>query len=160
VAAGVAAVSLAQAATPSEIALARELFLEYQAGLGVSLCFQGFDAELAALPGSYAPPAGRLLIARVDGEVAGCGALRPLAGGDGELKRLYVRPAMRGHGVGRALCEALILAARAGGCARLVLDTLPAMREAQGLYARLGFVDTAPYTANPIEGARFMALAL
>jgi GNAT superfamily N-acetyltransferase len=155
-----AAPSLSQATTAADIALARELFLEYQAGLGISLCFQGFDAELAALPGSYVPPAGRLLIARLEGAVAGCGALRPLPGGDGELKRVYVRPAFRGHGVGLALCEALIEAAREAGHARLVLDTLPAMREAQALYSRLGFVDTTPYTANPIEGARFLSLAL
>jgi GNAT superfamily N-acetyltransferase len=155
-----AAPSLSQATTAADIALARELFLEYQDGLGISLCFQGFDAELAQLPGKYVPPQGRLLIARVDGAVAGCGALRPLSAEVGELKRLYVRPGMRGHGAGLALCEALVDAARQAGYGKLVLDTLPTMRTAQALYARLGFVDTAQYTANPIEGVRFMALAL
>jgi len=152
--------TLSQASGAADIALARELFLEYQAGLGVSLCFQGFDAELAALPGSYVPPGGRLLIARIDGVVAGCGALRPHSAREGEMKRLYVRPGMRGHGAGLALCHALIDAARAAGYARLLLDTLPAMREAQAMYAKLGFADTAPYTENPVAGVRFLALAL
>jgi len=155
-----AGVVLSQAVSPSDVALARELFLEYQAGLGVSLCFQGFDAELASLPGSYAAPRGRLLIARVGSEVAGCGALRPHGADDGEMKRLYVRPALRGHGVGAALCRELIDAARQAGYARLLLDTLPAMREAQAMYAKLGFIDIAPYTENPIEGTRFLALVL
>jgi putative acetyltransferase len=156
----VAGLVLAQATSAADIALARELFLEYQAGLGISLCFQGFDAELASLPGNYVPPRGRLLIARVGDAVAGCGALRPISSKEGEMKRLYVRPALRGHGAGLALCEAIIDAARQAGYARLMLDTLPAMRAAQALYARLGFVDTTPYTANPVEGARFMELRL
>jgi ribosomal protein S18 acetylase RimI-like enzyme len=152
--------SISQASIAADVALARELFLEYRDGLGISLCFQGFDAELAELPGKYVPPQGRLLIARVDGAVAGCGALRPLSKDVGELKRVYVRPDMRGHGAGLALCEALVGAARQAGYAKVVLDTLPSMLAAQALYARLGFVDTAPYTANPVEGARFMSLTL
>ena len=155
-----AALVLSQATTQADIALARELFLEYQSELGISLCFQGFDAELAALPGSYVPPRGRLLIARHDNAAAGCGALRPLSGEIGEMKRVFVRPGMRGHRAGLAICEALVAAARQAGYAKLRLDTLPSMRAAQALYARLGFVDTAPYTDNPVEGARFMELAL
>ena len=155
-----AALVLSQATTQADIALARELFLEYQSELGISLCFQGFDAELAALPGSYVPPRGRLLIARFDNQAGGCGALRPLSGEIGEMKRVFVRPGMRGHRAGLAICEALVAAARQAGYAKLRLDTLPTMRAAQALYARLGFVDTAPYTDNPVEGARFMELAL
>ena len=151
---------LSPATSAADISLARELFLEYQSGLGTSLCFQGFDAELAALPGSYVTPKGRLLIARVDGKVAGCGALRPLSDEAGEMKRLYVRSGFRGHGVGIALCEALIKAARQAGYARLLLDTLPSMQAAHLLYARLGFSDTAPYAENPVAGVRFMALTL
>ena len=151
---------LSQATSAADIALARELFLEYQSELGISLCFQGFDAELAALPGSYVPPQGRLLIARVDGMVAGCGALRPHSAGEGELKRVYVRSAMRGHRVGIALCEALIGAARQAGYSRLLLDTLPSMQAAQALYSQLGFAYTSAYTDNPVEGARFMELRL
>lgn len=151
---------LSQATGAAEISLARELFLEYQSELGISLCFQGFDAELAALPGAYVPPQGRLLIARVDGKVAGCGALRPLSDEAGEMKRLYVRSGFRGHGVGIVLCETLIDAARQARYARLLLDTLPSMQAAQSLYVRLGFADTAPYTENPVAGVRFMALTL
>jgi ribosomal protein S18 acetylase RimI-like enzyme len=156
----VAGLVLSQATTSADIALARALFLEYQAELGISLCFQGFDAELAALPGSYVPPQGRLLIARVGDAVAGCGALRPLPGEFGEMKRVFVRPGMRGHGAGLAICEALVAAARQAGYAKLRLDTLPSMHAAQSLYARLGFVDTASHTDNPVEGARFMELTL
>jgi putative acetyltransferase len=142
------------------VAACRELFVEYQRALGVSLCFQGFDAELANLPGDYAPPRGLLLLAR-HGEVpAACVALRPLFHRDAEMKRLYVRPAHRGSGIGRYLTERIIAEARARGYSSLKLDTLPSMRAAQGLYAKLGFRDTAPYNDNPVTGVRFLALEL
>jgi len=145
---------IAQAETAQEIAAARELFEEYQRWTGVDLCFQGFAAELAALPGDYAPPRGRLLLARRDGEVAGCVALRDAGGGSGEMKRLYVRPQFQGAGLGRRLVEELLAAARAIGYRRLLLDTLPMMATAQALYERLGFRDIPPFRANPVPGAR------
>jgi putative acetyltransferase len=138
----------------------RELFVEYQQGLGVSLCFQGFDTELATLPGAYSRPRGRLLLARVAGEPAGCVALRPLGEHDAEMKRLYIRPQYRGMGLGRVLAECAVDEARALGYRTLKLDTLPGMAEAQHLYRDLGFVDAAPYNDNPVTGVRFMSLAL
>ncbi|HYE95733.1 MAG TPA: GNAT family N-acetyltransferase [Rubricoccaceae bacterium] len=153
--------TVAPAATPRDVATARTLFLEYARSLGFSLCFQGFDAELAGLPGAYAPPAGRLLLARVDRRVAGCIALRPTnEAGVCEMKRLYVRPAFRGYGVGRALAERLLDEARAIGYTRMRLDTTPAMQTAQRLYEALGFRDVEPYYPNPLPGVRYMALAL
>ena len=151
---------LVEAASPEQIEACRELFLEYQRGLGVSLCFQGFDAELAALPGDYAPPRGRLYLAKAAGKPAACGALRPLFHRDAEMKRLYVRPAHRGSGLGRVLALRIIEDARALGYEGLKLDTLPAMKAAQRLYEDLGFRDTAPYNDNPVAGVRFMALDL
>jgi putative acetyltransferase len=156
----VAGFEVLEALDPRSIGACRELFVEYQQGLGVSLCFQGFDAELAGLPGDYAPPRGKLLLATVAGRPAGCVALRPLADGSAELKRLYVRATHRGLGLGRALAERAIEAARAMACREIKLDTLPSMHAAQGLYARLGFVDIAPYNDHPIAGTRFLALAL
>lgn len=153
-------VTVEQARSGAEVAQARALFEEYAASLGVSLCFQGFDRELAGLPGDYAPPAGRLLLARVDGELAGCVALRPLAPDVGEMKRLFVRPRYQGLGLGRRLATAVIQEARALGYARLKLDTLPSMTAAIGLYGSLGFSDTAAYRDNPVPGARFMELSL
>jgi ribosomal protein S18 acetylase RimI-like enzyme len=144
----------------ADILAARELFLEYAQSLGFSLCFQGFDAELAALPGAYAPPAGALIVHRVEGLPAGCVALRPLEPGYCEMKRLYVRPAYRGTGLGRILAETAILRAREAGHRFMRLDTLPSMREAQALYERLGFREIPPYTENPICGARFLELEL
>ena len=152
--------SLGEALDADSIDACRELFREYEKGLGVSLCFQGFEQELAALPGAYARPRGRLLLARVAGAPAGCGALRPLTDGDAEMKRLYVRPAYRGMGLGRMLAECAIDEARALGYASLKLDTLPQMKEAQAMYAALGFVDIPPYNDHPIEGTRFLSLAL
>ena len=152
--------AIAEALDERAVAACRELFREYQQGLGVSLCFQGFERELEQLPGDYARPRGRLLLARIAGEPAGCVALRGLEGGAGEMKRLYVRPAYRGMGIGRMLAECVIDEARALGYRALKLDTLPAMGEAQALYRELGFVDTEPYNDNPIEGARFLALVL
>jgi putative acetyltransferase len=151
---------IAEALDAEAVEACRRLFVEYQQGLGVSLCFQGFDQELASLPGDYARPRGRLLLARISGEPAGCVALRPLADGAAEIKRLYVRAAFRGMGIGRTLAECVIDEARSLGYRALKLDTLPAMNEAQRLYAELGFVDTAPYNDNPVDGVRFLALDL
>ena len=152
--------SLAEALDAESIAACRGLFREYEQGLGVSLCFQGFEQELATLPGAYARPRGRLLLARVAGEPAGCVALRPLAGADAEMKRLYVRHFARGMGLGRMLAECAIDEARSMGYAALRLDTLPSMAEAQRMYATLGFAETAPYNDNPVAGVRFLALDL
>ena len=151
---------LVAAASPEEVAACRELFLEYQRGLGVSLCFQGFDAELAALPGDYAPPRGCLVLALLKGRPAGCVALRPLFHRDAEMKRLYVRPVHRGSGLGRILATHVIGAARTLGYETLKLDTLPQMHAAQRMYETLGFRDTAPYNDNPVSGVRFLALDL
>jgi carbonic anhydrase len=142
------------------VAVARELFLEYAAALGVDLCFQGFDDELAGLPGAYTRPGGRLVVAKVDGAAVGCVALRPLNGGACEMKRLYVRPEARGLGVGRALAVAAIDAAREEGYERMRLDTLPQMVEAQPLYASLGFREIEPYYDSPVPGTRFLELTL
>lgn len=148
------------AAGPGDLARVRELFEEYQRSLGVSLCFQGFDAELAGLPGDYVPPRGGLWLASEAGGLAGCVALRPIDGAAAELKRLYVRPAFRGRGLGRSLAQHAIAHARAAGYRELRLDTLPSMRGAQSLYAALGFRDIAPYNDNPVDGVRFMGLEL
>ena len=149
------------AAGPDDLAAIAGLFRAYAASLPVDLGYQDFEAELAALPGKYAPPAGALLIAR-DGAGAplGCVALRPMADGCCEMKRLYAAPAGRGLGLGRALAEAICAEARRRGYREIRLDTLPTMTEAQGLYARLGFVPTAPYYDTPVAGTRFLARAL
>jgi len=151
---------LVEVASPGEVQACRELFLEYQRALGVSLCFQGFDQEVAELPGDYAPPRGRLYLAMAGANPAGCVALRPLFHRDAELKRLYVRAAHRGAGLGRILAQRIIEDARAIGYEALKLDTLPQMKAAQRLYEDLGFGDTAPYNDNPVSGVRFMALNL
>ncbi|MDX6473273.1 MAG: hypothetical protein QOK22_2089 [Gaiellaceae bacterium] len=148
------------AADAALVAAARRLFEEYEESLDVDLGFQGFDEELASLPGNYAGPRGRLLIASVDGEAVGCGALRELDSRTAELKRLYVRPSARGAGIARLLAERLLAEARQLGYLRIRLDTLPAMLAAQRLYISLGFRDIAPYTANPVEGSRFLELTL
>jgi putative acetyltransferase len=153
--------SLQQAESPAQIAQAREFFLEYADSLGFSLCFQSFDQELAGLPGDYAPPDGRLLLAEYRGQPAGCVALHKLDSEICEMKRLYLRPQLRGRGVGRALAEAVIAEARAIGYRKMRLDTVePAMPNAVAMYRRLGFVEIAPYRTNPIAGALYMELAL
>jgi ribosomal protein S18 acetylase RimI-like enzyme len=141
-----------------DMQIARDLFREYAAELAVDLCFQSFDAELAGLPGKYAPPGGRLLIAQSVGSAAGCVALRPLEQGVCEMKRLWVRPAHRGSGLGRRLAEAVIAEAREIGYRTMRLDTLARLVPALALYRSLGFHEIEPYAANPIEGAIFMEL--
>ena len=138
----------------------RRLFLEYAGSLGFDLCFQGFEEELAGLPGRYAPPGGCLLLALVEGCPGGCVALRPLAPGVAELKRLYVRPPHRGRGAGRALARAALEHARRAGYSKVRLDTVPGMEAAQALYRSLGFRGIPPYTQNPIPGTLFFELSL
>jgi len=154
-------IELIQATLPEHIEQARSLFLEYGGSLGFSLCFQSFDEELKNLPGAYGPPNGRLLLARYAGHAAGCIALRKLEAGICEMKRLYVRPADRGRSLGRMLVERVIAEARIIGYERMRLDTIEsAMKDAIGLYRRMGFGEIAPYSAIPIEHALWMELRL
>jgi GNAT superfamily N-acetyltransferase len=155
-------VAIRQASTAEDFAAARSLFLEYQAWLDVDLCFQGFAQELETLATVYAPPRGRLLLAAAgDGaEVAGCIALRPLDADRCEVKRLFVRLAYHGGGLGRRLIEQLIDEAKSIGYRTMVLDTLPQMRAAQYLYAEFGFRDIAAYYHNPTPGVRYLGLDL
>ena len=150
--------------TPELIAATREIFREYAHSLDVDLCFQNFEAELAALPGDYAPPGGHLLLAFVDGALAGCGALRPMPGTDYanacEMKRLYVRPAFRRFGLGRVIAQALLDEAQQLGYSEVLLDTLDDMEAARGLYASLGFEEIPPYYYNPIPGAHYLKATL
>jgi GNAT superfamily N-acetyltransferase len=138
----------------------RAIFREYAKGLGVDLCFQNFEAELASLPGDYRAPRGALLLATVDGELAGCGAFRPLPDVDYanacEMKRLYVRPRHRGLGLGRVLAQALMDQALRAGYSVMLLDTLDDMEAARSLYGALGFVEVPPYYYNPIPGAHYL----
>ena len=142
----------------------RTIFREYASGLGVDLCFQGFEAELAALPGEYAAPRGALQLALVNGEVAGCGAFRPIGDVDYanacEMKRLYVRPGYRGLGLGRLIAQALLDQAVRAGYSVMLLDTLDDMEAARGLYAQLGFEEIPPYYYNPIPGAHYLKAQL
>ncbi len=149
-----------QATSQEQISIARELFLEYAASLNIDLCFQGFDQELKELPGEYAPPLGRLFLFSYDSQLAGCGALRKCDEGIGEMKRLYLKPAFRGKGLGRAMTTHIINEARSIGYKSLRLDTLPMMREAIPLYRSLGFREIEPYRVNPIDGALYMELDL
>ena len=152
---------LRQAESLEEIASIRELFLEYANSLGFSLCFQSFDQELASLPGDYASPRGRLLLATDQGVAAGCVALHPLGDGICEMKRLYVRPPFRGRGLGKRLAEEIIREARSLGYEQLRLDTVePKMPEAVAMYRKMGFREIAPYRRNPIAGALYMELTL
>jgi putative acetyltransferase len=147
-------------AAPADVEAARMLFSEYADALGVDLSFQDFARELATLPAGYVPPTGSLLLAFGDGTPVGCVAVRALAGGVCELKRLYVRPEARGHGLGRRLTVAAIAAARTLGYERMRLDTLPTMATALALYRELGFREIEPYRFNPVPGTRFLELAL
>jgi putative acetyltransferase len=149
------------ATSESDIKEARTLLEEYAAWLGISLCFQNFDRELAALPGEYAPPDGRLLLAFEDDEVAGCIALRKIRATTCEMKRLFLRPEFRGRGLGRVLVERIIEEARQIGYTQMCLDTLPGrMDQAIALYKSIGFEEIEPYYNNPVAGATFMELRL
>ena len=155
------AMNFAQASSPEQINEARTLFEEYAAWLGISLCFQNFDKELACLPGQYAPPDGRLLLAIEADQIAGCVALRKIGEDTCEMKRLFVRSQFRGKGLGRRLAETIIAEARQLGYERMRLDTLPGrMNQAIKLYRSLGFKEIPAYYQNPVEGAIFMELLL
>ncbi len=150
-----------QAESSEQIAAIRELFLEYAKSLNFSLCFQSFEKELAELPGGYAPPKGRLLLATHGPQLAGCAALHKLEDEICEMKRLYVRRQFRGKGLGRVLAERVVADAREIGYKRLRLDTIePVMRDAVAMYRKLGFKEIAPYRENPIAGALYMELEL
>ncbi len=151
---------LASPTYPADLPAVRLLFGEYARSLGVDLDFQDFEAELACLPGAYSPPRGALFLVTVHGEPAACAAMRPLDDGVSEMKRLYVRPAFRGLGLGRRLARATIAAARAAGHRAMRLDTLPGMSEAQALYGALGFRDIPAYRHNPVPGTRYLELDL
>lgn len=153
--------SITQSESPAQIEQARELFLEYAKSLGFSLCFQNFDKELSELPGDYAPPEGRLLLAEFEGKLAGCVALHKLEPLICEMKRLYLRPNFRGKGLGRVLAETIIAEARKIGYKRMRLDTVePVMKDAVAMYRKLGFAEIAPYRPNPMPGTLYMELKL
>ena len=153
-------IELITASSPEQLQATREIFEEYARSLDVDLCFQQFDEELASLPGEYAEPRGALLLALVDGALAGCCALRPLDQVDypnaSEMKRLYVRKAFRGFGLGRQLAEATLDAARRAGYGCVLLDTLDEMEAARALYEELGFTEIPPYYHNPVAGAHYL----
>jgi GNAT superfamily N-acetyltransferase len=153
-------IRLVEPDAPALLDATRGIFREYAAQLGVDLCFQGFEAELAGLPGPYAAPQGALLLAFVDGTLAGCGAYRPLPEADYadacEMKRLYVRRAFRRFGLGRQLAQALMDRAAQAGYSTMLLDTLDDMEAARNLYATLGFEEIPPYYFNPVPGAHYL----
>lgn len=153
-------IDIRSAEFPPDLPVVRHLFIEYAEGLGIDLCFQDFEEELAALPGKYAPPRGRLMLAWSGAEAVGCVALRPLPGDACEMKRLYVRPAARGEHLGRRLAERICHEAREAGYRRICLDTLPTMTAAIRVYVALGFRRVEPYVFNPIEGAMFLGREL
>ncbi len=155
-----AMIEIRQAHGEADLARARSLFMEYANSLNFSLCFQGFDAELATLPGKYAPPSGALLLAWVDGHAMGVVALRDLGEGIAEMKRLYVKPQARGLQLGRKLAEAIMAEARARGYGRMRIDTLQRMQTANALYDALGFYEIPPYTPNPEPDVRYREVAL
>ena len=158
------AVDLIEPDSPALVQVARELIGEYAASLGIDLCFQDLEAELAALPGEYAAPGGALLLALVDGQPAGCGALRALPDADYanacEMKRLYVRRAFRRFGLGRRLAQQLMDLATRAGYSTLLLDTLDDMEAAREMYTSLGFEEIPPYYYNPIPGAHYLKVEL
>ena len=151
---------IAQARSASDITVARDLLLEYQALLRVDLSFQDFEKEVRDLPGDYAPPGGRLLLAVNDDIPVGCVALRGAGSNRSEMKRLFVRPAARGLGIAKSLVSRLLDEARAIGYSEIVLDTLPSMTEAQRLYEHFGFRDIPPYRPNPVQGTRYLSKSL
>ena len=161
---GAPSIELLEADGAAALDAARDIFREYADGLGVDLAFQDFEAEIAGLPGDYAPPGGALLLALVDGQLAGCGALRPLPDVDYpnacEMKRLDVRRAFRRFGLGRVLAQALIDRATQAGYSTLLLDTLDDMEAARGLYVTLGFEEIPPYYFNPVAGAHYLKVDL
>lgn len=153
-------IELVRADTPEKIDQARIIFLRYARSLDFDLSFQGFDAEISALPGDYAPPSGRLLLAAEGNEVAGCVALRKIGESLCEMKRLFVLPEQRRKGIGRILAEAIIREAKGSGYGRMRLDTVPSMTSAVKLYRSLGFEEISPYCHNPVPGAKFFELRL
>ena len=154
------AISIAAAEGPADMERVRALFLEYQDWLGVDLCFQDFEAELAALPGAYAPPKGGLWFAKAAGEIAGVAGVRPFKDGLCEMKRLWIRPTFRGLGLGRRLAESTIAAARAAGYRAMCLDTLGHMTAARAVYEDLGFREIPAYYDNPLDDVRYLELEL
>ena len=156
----VTAQPIIETAGPADLADVRAMLQEYQAWVGVDLCFQNFARELATLPGDYAPPDGALFVARSATGLVGMIALRRRDADRGEMKRLFVRDTARGTGLGRRLAERVIVEARARGYREICLDTLPVMQDAQRLYTRLGFRDVEAYYPSPVVGTRFMSLGL
>ncbi|MEO9115406.1 MAG: GNAT family N-acetyltransferase [Gemmatimonadaceae bacterium] len=142
---------------PNDLEMVRDLFREYVTGLEVDLSFQGFEEELAALPGKYEPPGGCVFLAWKSDQAIGCVAMRPLGGKDCEMKRLYVRPTARGEQLGRRLAERVCEEASAAGYSRICLDTLASMQSAQALYRSLGFREIAAYVFNPLAGTKYLA---
>jgi ribosomal protein S18 acetylase RimI-like enzyme len=148
------------ATLPQDLGIVRELFREYSQALGIDLCFQGFEAELAQLPGKYAAPSGRIMLAWDGGKAVACVAMRPVDAISCEMKRLYVRPEMRKLRLGRRMVDCILAEAKQAGYRRICLDTMPSMGAAIGLYTDLGFSQIEPYVFNPVEGALFLGREL